>query len=550
MTATQKPWNLGPFRRVLLSAALAAKHKDALLYATDCVFVNSELGDAVEMRVGWIGGGAGTLGSVGAHYGQCIHEHVRADGTLDRIIFGGGRMYRWDGTDPPLGLTDITPGTVTISTTARIFCVSFADRIIVNDGVNQPWSYDPAAATTALIGYDTAGGGTAWTAYGQPVVFGAKLFFILNTVGGTSFLNSFIWSEETDPSIGYRQTGGLQTYTNIWTFTQTDGHRLYALVSTNEALYIFRRDSITAVRGLVNSSFVSSANSEAFPFGIGTTTPVLRYGDYIWFFNAQGRPCRLSVSGGKPEQLWEQHTDELPTSLQTPFDAAISYCPDRRLVVMAIWAAGSGSTHSAQMHVFSADEGLYQGDWYLCSTFAFSTLGVCSNSVGIPCLMALGTAEATGGTPAAAKQGAFYRMKVFAEASPYRDTVDSVASTIAASAWTHLIPSGSHGTFVFDQARLRVRAPASGSVAYTLHTATPYSTLYLIQSATASRASTNMAAPNATAESYADFGLGVNARWLQLRVIAPPSTTAQTSPLSLLGIEVTVTPAGDSSRTP
>lgn len=83
----------------------------------------------------------GVLGTVGGRHGQRSFAHYALDGTVYRFEFIGGRIYRWDGN---VTFTDVTPIGITISATARIYCATFADKLIVHDGTNKPW-YVPSS---------------------------------------------------------------------------------------------------------------------------------------------------------------------------------------------------------------------------------------------------------------------------------------------------------------------------------------------------------------------------------------------------------------------
>lgn len=95
------------------------------------------------------------LGTVSGRKGQGIHQHTALDGTEYGFVFCGGKMYSYDPSTE--ALSDITPANITLSATNRVFCVSFQDEVIVNDGLHKPWRYNPATSTATVIeAYDNA----------------------------------------------------------------------------------------------------------------------------------------------------------------------------------------------------------------------------------------------------------------------------------------------------------------------------------------------------------------------------------------------------------
>lgn len=371
-----------------------------LLDAFNCWFPTGVGRSGVWQRPIWSVANATKLGTSNTRLGQCIYEHVRLDGTIDRLFFAGGKIYTWDGVNT---FTDITPG-FTISTTARIFCCTFADKVIITDGVNQPWSYDPGPATAAVIGYDAAAGGTAWSAFGAPVVYGGKLFFILNAVGGVSQRNVIVWSEENDPSLGYGQTGGGTTYTNTWRLTQTASESLYALVATNSGLYYFRKHSIGRIAGEVNAAFQTTAQHDEVSSEQGSTTPasVILAGGNIWFLNQLGRPCRFAIGSTSIEPIWGRCDFTLSNRLfvqtvitQMARVGAATYCADMNVVIYTLVGDSGSTTSASRMLVFDADSGIYYGQWSVQSSCYSDVLGQVSDSHGFQVICSIGTNNQT-----------------------------------------------------------------------------------------------------------------------------------------------------------
>jgi hypothetical protein len=381
----------GPWTGCFQSWDVAPEPTKELYTAYNVVFRNTQAGLAAQIRPGFqnlgqLGtadsailcteagvdittevGGTDFLATDGHRTPQCVYQHTRVDGTNEPYLFVGGRMYRWNADPSSPVFTDMTPTTLRIDPDARVFCTSFSDRLIVNDGVNQPWTYNPATATATLIPYNTAA--STWTAYGQPVVYGAKLFFILNTVAGVSARTDFIWSEEATPLVGYQQDG----YDNSWTFTQTKADPLYALSATNAALYIFRQDSISAVYGAVSSAFQTTATQDAVSLTVGTTSPasVVQVGNLIYWLDRLGRPYRMTV-GGQPAAIWKQLQDGVDSNIaastlstsQLERWGSAGYHMELGVVGFAIWTVFSGIP-SGTLYMFDAEAGVFAGAWSL-----------------------------------------------------------------------------------------------------------------------------------------------------------------------------------------
>lgn len=209
-----------------------------------------------------------------------VFQFTRANGDEFTVIFAGMSVYivtLGSGT-----VTDVTPVGPTISATGQIYTVFFADGMIVSDGVNKPWHWD---GTTATVLTD------APVAYGQPVVYYAKLFFI-NAANRIEIM----WSEENDATIGYDQGG----FNNAWQLGITDQDPLFALYPTNEALYYFRAFSSSAIVGAVTDEFQTSGVQEGISAEVGTRSPrsIVSAGRDIWFLDADNRPQVIQSGGG------------------------------------------------------------------------------------------------------------------------------------------------------------------------------------------------------------------------------------------------------------
>jgi hypothetical protein len=241
---------------------------------------------------------------------------------------------------------------------ARLFFQPFAGYLICSDGVNRPLKWDPtnvdpATAPAACLSDLTD---AIDPFFGQPTVYAGKLFAIK-----ASDRNTFIWSEENDPDIGYEATG----YDNSWTFRQTSSDFLSRLIGTNDALYVFRENSVTAVYGTVNTDFRSSSTLEGIDSNIGTKSPdaVTLVNNQVWFIDQYGRPHKIEPGRGLVP-LWARAFEtvkDIDTSDSALFQAWARYLPILDCVVFGVRL--QGQTGAGQLIVFSGRTEEFLGTW-------------------------------------------------------------------------------------------------------------------------------------------------------------------------------------------
>lgn len=203
-----------------------------------------------------------------------------------------GEIYTLSGTTWSRQVTtaNLTTASITMSATVRVFCVSFNNTYVFNDGVNQPFTWDGTAGAGGLTLLSNAPS----KCYGKPTVYYGKLFFIKDAAASSADRSKIVWSEEYAANTGYEASG----YANVWTLEQSGSGALYALVGTNSGLYYFRRDGIGVIRGAVTPAFTTSGVHDDVSSVVGTTCPDVRwYENYIYFFDERGRPWRLPENG-------------------------------------------------------------------------------------------------------------------------------------------------------------------------------------------------------------------------------------------------------------
>lgn len=321
-----------------------------------------------EINAGWEGRpgfdqAGSVLGSSGKRTFQLIHQFTQLDGTERTCAIVGSKLYVYDWSGD--SWTDKSAGQSTTSETARCWAVTFADKLLVSDGVNVPWTWD-GTTFTALTG--------APVAYGPPTVYYAKVFFIDSTDRATT-----MWSEENDPETGY-DTGG---YNNAWTLGQTDQDPLTRLVGTNYALIVFRARSTTAISGEVTTNFISSGTRDGISSKIGTTSDPVFVGGDVFIRDADYRPWVLRVSNRSLEPLFSGIRETVSGFDTSNFDLEGStYLADLNAVLLTVTI--SGDTYPEKTIVMDARNSEFVGMW---EGYAMNAIGLVRDGDGFEVLM-------------------------------------------------------------------------------------------------------------------------------------------------------------------
>ncbi len=282
------------------------------------------------------------------------------------IVDGEIYTYNW-GTDAwtkQVTTANLTTAGVTLSSSARVRGVVFFDTLVLSDGVNKPFTWTGASGAGGLTSLTNAP-----VAYGQPVVYYSKLFFIKNTERDT-----IVWSEEGLANTGY-EAGG---YNNAWSLGGTKGENIVSLAARNDSLGVIRPRSTTVITGAVNDAFQTTGTRAAVSERIGTSSPdgVLVLDEGTIILDSDGRPQFWPNGGGYAEgpSMWQDcvgsiegiDRDDLPVT-------QIVYDPLLNLIL--IGTAVAGETVMAQWLVFERTGGVpnYCGRW---SGFSADCMGV------------------------------------------------------------------------------------------------------------------------------------------------------------------------------
>lgn len=370
--------------------------------------------------------GAAVTTSASRFQGQGVISHTSLAGVTSNFVVFNGEL--WRRSDTGLGYTDVTPVGATIDSgvTTRVYGTTFADQLIVTDGVNPPWLATNLTATpiTATeIDYDSIG--TSWSAFGPFVVYGGSVFCILNEVGGTFRRSDVSWSVAGNAALGWQQTD----YDNNWTLLQSVGQTvpppLFALVGTNTALIYFREYSIGAISGTVGPDLATTATHDAISQNIGTQSPqcVVQYGTTIYFVDQVGRPYQL-VPGSEPNATWLQLRELVDTSsigfpAVTKHVAVAAFDPTLNQVMGASWSAiPSAAMPCQEGYIFDARTARYVSRLSLADGAQIEAMGNFLDSVGRSTLVILGSLVAPVGS-AAATSGYVWTMNALASTGDF-----------------------------------------------------------------------------------------------------------------------------------
>lgn len=305
----------------------------------------------------WLGTSAatGALGAPGARTGQAVLTWTDAAGVRITVAVCGGLIYTYDWTadtwTEDVTTANLTTNSVTLSTSAKVALVPFADGLVVSDGVNTPFWWD---------GSSGAGGITKMTNapifYGPPTVYYSKLIGIK-----ASARRTMVWSEEGDPNLGY-EAGG---YNNAWDNPGGYADPLTAVVGTNEALYVFRERVSLGITGAIGPDFATAGTRANLSERVGTLSPwgtiVVPQGVVI--VDADAQPWLMRFGQAEPTGLWSDCRQTVRDTPRAALATVQSVIDDAtRSLVIAMPAVGE--SNPSRCLVFALDDGLqFVGLW-------------------------------------------------------------------------------------------------------------------------------------------------------------------------------------------
>jgi len=268
------------------------------LYVGNMGRVPGPLGAGLTSRPGFsaMGTAATALGSVGVRTAQALLTWTNASGVRVTTAIVGGKIYGYTWTTSTwtevVTAGNLTTATITLSATARVALVPFADGLVVSDGTNTPFWWDGTAGATGLTKMTNAP-----AFYGPPTVYYSKLIGIK-----ASARNTFVWSEEGDPNLGY-EAGG---YNNGWDNPGGYSDPLTSVIATNDALYLFRERNSIAVTGAIAADFATAGTRSNLSEDVGTLSPWATYATAqgILVVDADAQPWLMRLGMAEPAPLW------------------------------------------------------------------------------------------------------------------------------------------------------------------------------------------------------------------------------------------------------
>jgi hypothetical protein len=316
------------------------------------------------------------LGASAKRTGQLVCQFTKLDGTEYTVaIVGGQGIYTYDWSTEAwtqvVTVANLTSESITLSETSHIYAVTFANNLVISDGVNTPWMWDGQSGTAGLTSLTAAP-----VFYGQPVVYYAKLFAIKNTER-----NVIVWSEEQDATIGYETT----PYSNSWQLGQTDQEGIYALAATNEALYYLRARSAGAIRGAVTPEFTADGTHEGLSQSVGTQSPdgVVVVGERVFFIDADARPH--VIQGGQLVPLFDDLRETIRSLDRAQLAEAITrYDPTSGLVLIGVVETGQSNPSAFLCYnpTLMVPCSVWRG-------YTYHAVGIVKNADAVPVMMHL-----------------------------------------------------------------------------------------------------------------------------------------------------------------
>jgi hypothetical protein len=288
------------------------------------------------------------LGSGGVRTTQALLTWTKATGVRETTAIVGGKIYGYtwssDTWTEVVTAANLTTATITLSATARVALVPFADGLVVSDGVNTPFWWDGTSGALGLVEMTNAP-----VFYGPPTVYYSKLVGIK-----ASNRNTVVWSEEGDPNLGY-EAGG---YNNAWDNPGGYSDPLTSVAGTNEALYVFRERVSIAITGAISADFATAGTRSNLSEDVGTLSPWATFvtTDGVVVVDADAQPWLMRYGQPEPRPLW---TDCRQTVRGTPRAAlgAIETVQDDATESLLIGIPEVGQTVASMLLCFA------QADW-------------------------------------------------------------------------------------------------------------------------------------------------------------------------------------------
>lgn len=288
------------------------------------------------------------LGTLGNRTAQFVGQLTKQDGTeyTVEVLQGEVYTYSWGSNAwaKVVSTANLTTASITLSGTARVHGVVFANTLVLSDGVNTPFTWDGTSGAGGLVKLTNAP-----VFYGQPVVYYSKLFAIKAAERDT-----MVWSEEATANTGY-EAGG---YTNAWTVPNPVNDRMVALAADNASLTVLWTRSATTIQGAVSTDFATAGTRASVSATIGTGSPssVRALDEGVFHVDQDGRPHIIPAGASQPMPLYERCREFLSGINRTALDKVL-VVEDRATETLKVGYVGASSTYVDTWLVYTRDGG-------------------------------------------------------------------------------------------------------------------------------------------------------------------------------------------------
>lgn len=347
----------GPFRGMRDAPEATTTDLGLVLYAGNMLRTPGPVGGGLTGRPGFDPMGSTALGSLGVRGAQAILTWTDVNGVRITTAIVGGLLYTYDWSletwTNSVTTANLSGLSITLSTTAKVALVPFADGLVVSDGVNTPFWWDGTAG---------AGGVTKMTNapvfYGPPTVYYSCLVGIKLAAG---LRTTFVWSEPGAVNTGY-EAGG---YNSAWDNPGGYSDPLVSVCGTNEALYVFRERVSIAISGAVVTDWATAGTRANLSPVIGTRSPwaTLAVTQGVVIVDADSKPWLMQAGAQAPTPLW---TDCRQTVANTPRpslgNAQTVY--DEATQSVLIGLPELGQTDPSAFLCFAVDDLQFTGVWW------------------------------------------------------------------------------------------------------------------------------------------------------------------------------------------
>lgn len=403
-------------------------------------------GSAILARHGFVGLLEQLGSTADRRTGQGAYAYRKLNGDTERLTFGGGRMYRWDGDDD---FVDITPANVEIHESNPVFASGpLNGKILVTDEQNKPWVYTPEDGTAALIPFNDAD--EEWNTKGPIVVYSAHPVAIIKSVGQAELLTDDagagdnITTEDdlllsTEPLEGFRNTIGWgnpfdaltgwdqAAYDHLWQLTQTASELLGCLYADEGALIYCRIEGMGKITGPIGENWRANATRDGISNTVGTDSPAafIVVDKNAFWVDVEGRPYWMALSG-EPKPLWlpvrrevEERFGASQNRASVAEYARAGYHKEYDMVLFTIW-------DRTTLYGFNARTGAYMGTWQVGGGIHITAMGLMPDAEERNTFVLLGSRSTTFEQSAL---GVFWKQKHPSDAQQWLDQTDASVDT-------------------------------------------------------------------------------------------------------------------------